>query len=191
MQSPYNFLVKPKSGRRYDNIKQLGGIDLIVSSSQEDHTVSNRYAVVVETPIAYNGEIEKGDTLLVHHNVFKYYYDMKGRQKSGKSYFMDDLFLVDDYQYYLYLHNGRWKSKDEFCFVKPIPKGQHYLYSPGIDQPLMGEVVYTNNILMKHGVSEGSIVSFLPDSEYEFEVDGQKLYRVLTNSITASWTARK
>lgn len=191
MQSPYNFLVKPKSGRRYDNIKELGGIDLIVSSSQEDHTVSNRYAVVVETPIAYKGEIKKGDTLLVHHNVFKYYYDMKGRQKSGKSYFMDDLFLVDDYQYYLYLHNGVWKSKDEFCFVKPIPREQHYLHSPGTDQPLMGEVVYTNNTLINHGVIEGTLVSFLPDSEYEFDVDGQKLYRVLTNSVTASWTARK
>ena len=94
MRSPYNFIVKPNKGRRYDNVKEVGGIDLIVSSSQEDHTVSNRYATVVETPIGYDGEIQKGDTLLVHHNVFKYYYDMKGRQKSGKSYFMDDLFLA-------------------------------------------------------------------------------------------------
>lgn len=191
MRSPYNFIVKPNKGRRYDNIKEVGGIDLIVSSSQEDHTVSNRYATVVETPIDYDGEIQKGDTLLVHHNVFKYYYDMKGRQKSGKSYFMDDLFLVDDYQYYLYLHNGQWKSKDEFCFVKPIPREEYYLHAPGTDQPLMGKVVYTNNVLLKHGVDKGQLVSFLPDSEYEFEVDGQKLYRVLTNSITARWTPRK
>ena len=191
MRSPYNFIVKPNKGRRYDNIKEIGGIDFIVSSSQEDHTVSNRYATVVETPIGYDGEIEPGDTIIVHHNVFKYYYDMKGRQKRGKSYLMDDLFLVDDFQYYLYLHDGQWKAKDEFCFVKPIEKEDEIIYSPGLEQPLMGEIVYTNNALLKHGVDVGTLVSFRPDSEYEFTIDDQKLYRVMSNHITAKWTAKK
>lgn len=184
MKSPFNFIVRPHNGRRYDNIKKVGGIDLITSSSQEDHTTSNRYATVVSTPINYNGEIEEGDVLIVHHNVFKYYYDMKGRQKSGKSFLMDDLFLVDDYQYYMYKHDGKWKSKDEFCFVKPIPKEQLYIYSPGVEQPLMGEVVYTNNVLLSYGIDAGNIVSFRPDSEYEFNIEGQKLYRVRTDWIT-------
>ena len=51
MRSPFNFIVRPYNGRRYDNIKKIGGIDFITSSSQEDHTVSNRYATVVATPI--------------------------------------------------------------------------------------------------------------------------------------------
>ena len=93
MRSPYNFIVKPNKGRRYDNVKEVGGIDLIVSSSQEDHTVSNRYATVVETPIDYDGEIQKGDTLLVHHNVFKYYYDMKGRRRVVKATLWMTFFL--------------------------------------------------------------------------------------------------
>ena len=41
----------------------------------------------VATPLGYDGEIVVGDLLLVHHNVFKFYNDMKGRQKSGKSFF--------------------------------------------------------------------------------------------------------
>ena len=106
MKSPFNFIVQPYNGRRYDNVKKIGDIDLITSTSQEDHTVSNRYATVVSTPIKYEGEIEPGDTLIVHHNVFKYFYDMKGQQKSGKSFLKDNLFLVDDYQYYMYKHNG-------------------------------------------------------------------------------------
>lgn len=75
------FIVRPLNGRRYDNIKNIGGIDLITSVSQEDHESSNRYAEVVETPINYSGEITKGDVLLVHHNVFKLYYDMRGREE--------------------------------------------------------------------------------------------------------------
>ena len=94
MKSPFNFIVRPCNGRRYDNVKEIGGVDFITSTSQEDHTVSNRYAEVVETPIGYDGEIQPGDTIIVHHNVFKYYNDMKGRQKSGKSFFKDDYSLL-------------------------------------------------------------------------------------------------
>jgi len=189
MKSPTNFIVRPLNGRRYDNIKKIGDIDLITSTSQEDHKVSNRYAEVVSTPINYNGEIVPGDTLIVHHNVFKYYYDMKGRQKSGKSFLMGDLFLVDDYQYYMYKHDGVWRSKEEFCFIKPIPKEEFYIHSPGTNQPLIGEVKYTNNTLTSYGVNVGDRVSFKPESEYEFDIDGEKLYRVRTDWIT--WMQQK
>ena len=79
MKSPNQFIVKPINGKRYDNTKDIGGIDLIVSTSEEDHKFSNRYAEVVATPLSYSGPIEPGDTLLVHHNVFKFYNDMKYR----------------------------------------------------------------------------------------------------------------
>ena len=120
MKSPNMFIVRPINGRRYDNIKNIGGLDIITSVSQEDHESSNRYAEVVETPINYTGEITKGDTLLVHHNVFKLYYDMRGREKSGASYFKDDLFFVDYEQFFLYKHNDNWKSHSKYCFIKPI-----------------------------------------------------------------------
>ena len=184
MKSPFNFIVRPYNGRRYDNIKEIGGVDFITSASQEDHTVSNRYAEVIETPIDYKGDIEPGDTMIVHHNVFKYYNDMKGQQKSGKSFLKDDLFLVDDYQYFLYKHNNKWRAEDQFCFVKPVPKEDFYLHVSGVEQPLVGVMKYTNNKLLSLGVNEGDLVSFKPDSEYEFNIDGEKLYRVFTNSIT-------
>ena len=120
MRSPTNFIVRPKEGRRYDNIKKIGGIDFITSTSKEDHKSSNRFAEVVSTPISYDGDIKPGDTIVVHHNVFKYYYDMKGREKSGRSFLKDDLFLIDPYQYYLYNDGNGWKCDDRFCFVKPI-----------------------------------------------------------------------
>ena len=93
MKSPTDFIVTPVNNRRYNNTKKIGGIDFIVSSSQEDHKFSNREAIVIETPLGYTGPIKKGDTLLVHHNVFKYYNDMYGRQKSGRSFFKDDIFF--------------------------------------------------------------------------------------------------
>ena len=93
MRAPYNFIVKPLNNKRYNNTQKIGGIDFVTSTSQENHIASNREAIVISLPIIYNGPIHIGDTLLVHHNVFKFYYDMQGRQKSGRSFFKDDLFL--------------------------------------------------------------------------------------------------
>jgi hypothetical protein len=100
MKSPFYFIVKPYNDKRYDNTKKIGNVNFITSTSKEDHTSSNRYAIVVETPINYTGPVKPGDTLLVHHNVFKYYNDMQGREKSGKSFFKDDLFFIDNDQFF-------------------------------------------------------------------------------------------
>jgi hypothetical protein len=102
MKSPRSFIVRPEKGRRYDNIKDIGGIEFIVSSSKEDHKVSNRFAEVVETPSGYTGPIKKGDTLVVHHNVFKFYNDMRGRERSSHNFVKDDTFLVADEQFFLF-----------------------------------------------------------------------------------------
>jgi hypothetical protein len=61
MQSPFSFIVRPVKGRRYDNIKEIGGIDFITSSSKEDHTVSNRFGEVISLPIDYTGDVKIGD----------------------------------------------------------------------------------------------------------------------------------
>jgi len=109
MKSPFSFIVKPLNNRRYDNIKTYGNMDFITSTSEEDFKSSNRYAEVVSLPINYSGEIVIGDLLLVHHNVFKFYNDMYGRRKSGKSYFKENLFFVDP---------------DQFFYIKIIKNGK-------------------------------------------------------------------
>ncbi len=184
MKSPFYFIVKPKDDRRYDNTKKIGNIDFITSTSKEDHTASNRYAIVIETPINYNGPVQIGDTLLVHHNVFKYYNDMKGREKSGKSFFKDDLFFIDNDQFFMYKNNDTWNSHSKYCMIKPVKKEDYYLKSHEEEEPLMCLVKYSNKYLVSKGVNNGDRVSFKPESEYEFMVDGEKLYRMFDHQIT-------
>jgi hypothetical protein len=184
MKSPFAFITKPVKGKRYNNTKSIGGIDFIVSTSLEDARFSNRKAEVIELPLGYKGPIKVGDFLLVHHNVFKYYNDMKGRQRSGRSFFKDDLFFVEPEQFYMY-HNGiQWNAVDRYCFVKPVSKEDSYIYKNTKEEPLVGEMKYPNNYLMSKGISQGDRVSFKPDSEYEFNVDGEKLYRMYDHQIT-------
>ena len=184
MKSPFYFITRAYNGRRYDNVKSIGGIDFITSTSEEDHKVSNRYAEVIETPLGYEGPIRNGDTLLVHHNVFKFYNDMKGRQQSGKSFFKDDLFFIDEEQFFMYKQDGEWYSYDRYCFVKPVPTSESYIFKPFSEEPLVGIMKYPNDYLKSKGISSGDMVCFKPESEYEFEVDGEKLYRMYDHQIT-------
>jgi len=181
------FIVKPLDGRRYDNIKNIGGLDFITSVSQEDHTVSNRFAEVISTPIGYSGPIKVKDILLVHHNVFKIYYDMRGREKSGASYFKDDLFFIDYEQFFLYKHNDVWNAHSKYCFVSPIEPKSAIIDKSCLEEPLMGKIEYINDELLSLGLNVGDEIAFEPDSEYPFYIDGKKLYRMFTNSITIKW----
>jgi hypothetical protein len=184
MRSPFYFIASPLDNKRYDNTKQIGGVDVITSTSEEDHVFSNRRAIVHEIPVGYDGPIQVGDTLLVHHNAFKFYNDIKGRQKSGKSFFRDNTFFIEPDQFFLYQHDGKWHAYDKYCFVKPIPVIESILLKPFTHEPLMGEMVYPNKFLLDRGVSAGSRVCFTPDSEYEFIVDGENLYRIFDHQIT-------
>ena len=79
MRSPFYFIVKPLDDKRYTNTKNIEGVEFVTNTSEENHKASNRQGVVVAVPLGYNGPIKIGDILLVHHNVFKFYNDMKGR----------------------------------------------------------------------------------------------------------------
>jgi hypothetical protein len=184
MRSPYLFITKPLDDKRYNNTKKIGDVDFITSTSEENHMASNRVAEVIAIPITYDGPVKVGDKLLVHHNVFKFYNDMYGRRKSGRSFFKDNLFFVEPDQFYLY-HNGKdWKTHGRYCFVKPLDTEDYYLYKNTNEEPLVGLIKFSNEYLISKGVNKGDKICFKPESEYEFEVDGEKLYRMFDHQIT-------
>jgi hypothetical protein len=183
MKSLDSFIVKPYNERRYDNIQRLKNTEFITSVSEEDHKSSNRLATVVSVPVNYKGEVCPGDTLIVHHNVFKFYNDMYGRRKSGKSFFKENLFFVEEDQFFLYKNGNKWKSHNKYCFVKPIPVEDSIIAKNTKYEPLVGVVKYSNKELEILGVKEGDKIIFEPESEYEFNIDNELLYRMFTNNI--------
>jgi hypothetical protein len=48
----------------------------------------------------------------------------------------------------------------------------------------MGIMKYPNAYLCSQGVNAGDAVCFAPDTEYEFTVDDEKLYRIYDHQIT-------
>ena len=180
MKSVYCFVVKPK-GERYNNSIQVGDKSLIVNTENFNHQYVNREAEVVSCPIIGDDlGIKPGDTVLVHHNVFRRWLDIKGREKNSRSYFDEDTYIIYADQIFLCKQQGEWACPKGFCFVQPIKATSEY--NTDQERPLVGIVKYTDGT-----VSKGDLVGFRPNSEYEFVFEGKRLYRVLSNFITIKY----
>tara|TARA_Y100001963_G_scaffold61716_1_gene86185 strand:+ start:1033 stop:1629 length:597 start_codon:yes stop_codon:yes gene_type:complete len=184
MQGLYYFIVKPVESR-YTNVKKIGDKSLITNTENFTHQNVNRNAIVLAVPKDMDTEIKIGDEVIVHHNVFRVWKDIRGVEQNSKSYFKEDQYFVQQDQMYLYKQNNQWKSIDNYCFIKPI----HSLSKFDIEneQPLVGILKYTNNSKYLKKLNVGDLVGFTPRSEYEFIINGERLYRVLTKAITIKY----
>ena len=100
MNSIHQFIVKP-IGERYNNEITIGDKKLIVNSSISDHKFVNREAEIVATPLAYKTKLKKGDRVIVHHNLFRRYYDLKGKSVNSTKFFKDDMCFASIDQVYM------------------------------------------------------------------------------------------
>ena len=179
MKSVYNFVVTPK-GERYNNKKKLDGGELILNTNIFNHQYINREAIVLSKPIIGDTDIEVGDTVIVHHNVFRRWNDVKGVEKNSRSFFDESTYLINQDQIFLYKRDDRWIVPKGYCFVIPL-KAQNPL-NVDLEKPLQGIVKYSDGT-----VKVGDLVGFRPSSQYEFIIDGERLYRVLSNFITIKY----
>jgi len=176
VKSLYQFIVKPFNNR-YDNIKKLDDKYLIINTSIEKHLFVSKKAVVVSTPAAFKTKIKIGDIVYVHHNIFRRYYDIRGVEKNSSTYFKDNMYFCNVDQIYMYND----KCHLNYCFVKPIINKNEL--DVNIEQPNVGIIKYTNNTLEVAGITPGTLITFTPNSEFEFIIEGERLYCMKSNDI--------
>ena len=179
MKSVYDFVVTPV-GERYNNKKKIGDSELIMNTDIYRHEFVNRLAKVISIPIIGDTNIKPGDIVLVHHNVFRRWNNIHGIEKNSRSYFNESTYFIKHDQIFLYKRKDKWIAPKGYCFVKPL-KAQNPL-NIDLEKPLQGIVKYSDGT-----VEVGDLIGFRPKSEYEFIVDGQRLYRVLSNFITIKY----
>ena len=186
MPSLYSFIIQPKNGR-YTNEVEVGDKKLIVNTTMDDHKFVNRVGVVMSVPLIGDTDVSIGDEVIVHHNVFRRFYDVRGNEKNSSSYFKEDMYFCYYDQIFLYKHNDQWKAPGNFCFVKPILKKEKQIISDEKEQKRIGILKYGNSSLEAFKIHEGDLVGFSPSSEYEFIIDENRLYRMRTNDITIKY----
>jgi len=185
MNSIYDFIIEPKKSR-YNNVKKIGDKDLILNTEVFNHQYVNREAIVKSLPLAVETELEVGDEVIVHHNIFRRWHNIRGEEKNSKSYIDEKTYCIREDQVYSYNRNNKgWKTLKGYCFVKPIKSVDNF--SLNTEQPLIGIMKYLGKDLISNDIKEGDLVGFTPDSEYEFIINEEKLYRVLTTDISIKY----
>jgi hypothetical protein len=175
MKAYKDFIVSPIGGR-YNNSTKVGEKELIINTEVYNHQYVNRLAKVIATPLLFQSPIKVGDEVIVHHNVFRRWHDVKGREKNSRSYWRDNKYIISEDQIFLY--NG--KAMPGYSFVQPIKSNNKLTDNP--EKPLIGIIKYTDGTY-----DLNTLVGFTPNSEYEFIIDNKRLYRVLNKFITIKY----
>ena len=178
MNAYKDYIVSPMGGR-YNNSVQVGKRELILNTEIFNHQYVNRLAKVIATPLLFSSPINVGDEVIVHHNIFRRWHDVRGAERNSRSYINDNEYLASEDQVYLY-KKDKWIATSGFSFIKPLKSIDEF--SVEDERPLIGIVKYSNGSFNK-----GELVGVRPDSKYEFIINGERLYRVMNKFITIKY----
>ena len=184
MKSLYDFIVEPL-GDKYNNTVKVGDKSLIVNTKIESFKFVNRLAKVIKTPLAFNVDIKIGDIVIIHQNVFRTFYDMKGKKKKSRSFFKENLYFCAADQIYLYKNSNGWNSFGDRCFIKPIKSKDDLTLDK--EASLIGILKYGNSSLNKLEINPGDLVGYTPNGEWEFLVEKERLYCMKSNDIVIKY----
>ena len=121
---------------------------------------------------------------MVHHNIFRRWHDIRGVEKNSRSYIKSNLYSVNKDQIFAYRKNNTWNALIGYCFVKPIKSNDKF--DVNNEKSHVGIIKYIENNNIKN-VNIGDLVGFIPGVEYEFIINNERLYRILTQHITIKY----
>ena len=171
MKGTFYFLIKPKT-TRYKNTKKIGDKELILNSEVFNHKYISRQAIVLGLPSEFETEVEIGDEVIVHHNVFRRWHDVRGKEKNSGNFISENLYKISLDQIFAYKRNNKWYALEGYSFIKPI-ENEH-----GSEANQIGIIKYSDG-----SFKNGELVGYHPAGEYEFIIDDERFYRVKNNFI--------
>ena len=182
MRALNSFIIETDT--RYNNEVSVGDSSLIVNTeiTERDFHYVNRIGKVIAT-LPGTG-IEKGDEVILHHNVFRRWVDQHGTERNSGSYIEEGKYSVHPDQVFAKRVDGGWVGCFDNNFVAPIESEDEWSVQSEVQ--LQGILFYANEA---NRSLEGLKIGFTPNSEYEFNIDGIKLYRIKSKDLV--WTTKK
>ena len=89
-------------------------------------------------------------------------------------------YIISQDQIFMYDKGDSWQAVEGFTFVKPLKSTNKY--SLETEKPLIGVVKYSDGTFLPT-----QLVGFSPGDEFEFVVDGERLYRVMNRFINIEY----
>ena len=168
MKTPYQYIIKP-AGERYNNEKD--GLIVNATMDETDFKYTNRIGEVVALPVRNEAKLKVGDKVIVHHNTFRKWFNVKGLLKDSSNFVTGNLFNVGTDMMYAYDRGEGWTPIEDWIFVKPIDKHEEDLWNLDQYETQVGVVKIANKWV-------GKKVFFDKMCEYKFEIDGEIIYRM-------------
>ncbi len=96
MQALFDYIISTEN--RYNNVVDVDDKKLVVNTeiTERDHVFVNRIGTVYSCPVVTKTKINKGDKVILHHNVFRRWYDSHGQERNSASYIGEDKYVVSD-----------------------------------------------------------------------------------------------
>lgn len=173
----------------YINEKSFDDKSIITNSTIEDVSSIQREAVVVSAP-EYT-ILNTGDKVIVHHNIFRSKYNYKGNLTPSDYHIEGNIYFVPLSEVFMYNtpSDSYYKAIDPFVFVEPIKLDESENFLVGIKSRYKGKehrvgfIKHINKNLLDQGLNIGDKVAFKKNSEYEFNIQGNLLYKMKTSDI--------
>ena len=185
-----NYLIV-ESDQEYNNEVTLdSGLSLVVNTTIESVANVNRVVTIKSAPKFTI--LQKGDKVIIHHNILRRKNDINGLEVQGEYFIEDNLYFVPLTEVFAYNRSGKWIALDPFVFLKPIVYDNiNDKINDRIIEPVsfekykknIGTLQILNEEVVDWGLSKGDEIYFTDNSEYEFEIDGELLYRMKTSDL--------
>lgn len=166
---------------------------IVVNSTVESTQHINRVARVLEAPDFTI--LKRGDEVICHHNIFRIRNGIRGEKVKSNYNLEDNIYFVPLTEVYMFKRDNNWESIRPYVFVKPVEYedkkiGNIIVTSSDSNshkgkKKLRGIIKYPNDELVHNGVNKGDEVVFSSFSEYEFNINGETLYKMSTKDILA------
>ena len=179
-----DFIISP-IGDRYNNSIRVDNKKLILNTEISDHKFVNRLAKIIATPLLFQSPLNVGDEVIVHHNVFRRWYDIKGKQRNSSQYFKEDLYFCKPDQIYLYKKQNNWLPFMNRCFVMPIKDTEALTLD--MEKKCVGILKIGNKELEALNINPGDLVGYRPGREWEFVIDSKRIYCMKSNDIVIKY----
>ncbi len=183
ISSPDKFIISPKNNTQYNDTKKIGDLEIVINTSIEEAKDVQRYGIVESLPINYKGDVKVGNEVIVHHNIFRIVYNDKGVPMNSDMHIIDNLFFAEQDLVFLAIDKQKAKGVNGYVFIKPIEEETKFEGKKEVEH--VGIIRYICKELEEQGLKEGDKICFRKNCEYEFNVEGERLYMMRNNRVLA------
>lgn len=183
MKNPNAFIIRLPE--KFKSELQLGDDKILLVNKFREFENRHMEAEIVSLPILHNTGAKPGDTLYFHHHVVlnKHFdigddlylvpfHPMGGRNNLANAYKNEDGIQV----------LAEWVFLDPMESSKKIQSSVLELVQEDVPND-RGKIKYRSDALEEMDLHPGDVVYFSKNSDYEMEVDGETLWRMMTNDL--------